>query len=1422
MMVCASVTTMADMVLQPRHITTAQGLTSNYVNAILQDQYGFIWIGSTGGLSVYDGYFVRHFTNIPYGNEGRTMTPGVNGLVNDTVNGLMWIKTANFVFFCHDVRSGRFVDYTGRGDQTRTFREMVLGKNGTAWLYQDVNGVRRVQYDGKTFHVIDYTLENKTLPWAEVRMVTLIPDGGAWFSTDNGIVYVDAAGKSSIKGKGFKVRRCVEADGHYLFFTSGNEVLVYNAKGEMERTIPIPASIGTIHRVTGDVADGHRAQVFTNNGTLCVDLERMTLERSSWPDMTEGVYFGTFGQYHVIITRHGELFIVNTQGEPVIRRQILRPEEVTSSFMHDFSVTADAFGTIYITTNGQGLYIFYPTEEALSHFQTTDANPILNTDNLHYVATDREGNLWVGTQGAGITCLTPNSRAQGRYLHPAPNDKRSASNRVRGIFPLEDGRLLITTENHCNYAFNQQTDTFEPFTSFDGTVYSYLTDSYGHHWVGTAGRGFYIDGQHYQKNEDVYRVEFVSCDYLEEDQHQRIWIGARNYGLKMLPAAKEYGGNLKFKSFLDRNAGERTINDMAMDSMGRLWIATCGGLFMVDTRQKDITAESFHSYLPANSPLPSYDIMSLCVNGDKVWCGIRGGGVVRCTFNDDASQLVECTQLTNAQGLAGNNVNQLQTDQQGNIWAGTENGLSLINTRTLSVRILKYSQQIDDNYFVTSASCLLPDGRLLLGTGGGLLEIAMNGHDDHQKVRPITVGVRVTDLFVDNQSIFTNLADSINCLTYIRDHSVQLEYDRNNIEVFFSTLHFANTDATAYQYWLEGRDRSWKSITSESHASYMQLKPDKYTFHVKALVNNVWTEEYTFTIRILPPWWRTWWAYLIYICACAIIGVMIYRQLRTVYLLRKHVKEERRQRQMQQELIDYKVRFFTNISHEFRTPLTIIRGMVERLKQLNQQGNMKQPLDTLQRSSDRMMRLINQLLEFRKMQEGKLHLALREADIVAHIQNIYMDFHEAAEEKGLRYDFRMQMKSLFIPFDSTYIDKIMYNLIANAFKYTPRKGEVVVNISVRQQEEQKNLLVISVEDSGVGVPEDLRQHLFDRYMESSRVVKDSLGIGLTLTGELVRTHHGTIEYTEREGGGSIFTITLPTSRDAYSNDDFMDDSTLSNEEEEAARQGFEQTYREMKANPLNEDVTVLVVEDDGDVAAYIEQTLAPYFNVVTAGNGEEALNMLTEQCQLVISDVMMPQMDGFELTARIRKSEQWNHLPIILLTALTDQDKYIRGISRGANLYLSKPFSPSVLVAHALQLVSQHQRVQTSVVAAAQGEIPQVVVSDIRDKNFLHQVDDIISRHLSDENLSVETITDGLNIGRSKFFEKMKALMDMTPRDYILKRRMDYAVELLKEGKLGIAEIAYKTGFGHPPYFTRVFKKYFGVTPSEFIKRGER
>lgn len=1427
--------------LRSQRLTMGEGLCSNYVQDMVEDRYGMLWIGSTGGLSRFDGNSVLNFQEFPTSNNDKLASAAISLVLTDRSKRYVWARATNYCFFCYDTQTGRFLDYSGRGDQGRAFREIAFGKDGTVWLYQG-DGVRRIRTaypDGRLlpmFSCTDYTMAKGQLPYREIRKLLTTDSGGAWLGADKGLAYIDNGGRTHILDSKRKVFQTMKLGGGlYAFFMTGNRIMVGNDTGKIVGEMGIPFSFGVINRITGyaceTTARGKAAvaHAFTNGGTLAVDVLNGKVTKSGKLDINEGINFGTYNGYTVVITRSGEVWILDKSLKPVAYKKMM-DRTPAWTLKNVFSVTADRHGRILISARTWGLLTFNTTKGQLAEYRYWDPMMPHGCYDVCKITFDSAGNLWGATQGEGVFGIFRERGVTGKYVRLNVGDLNALTNSVEELMPEDDGSYTVSAKTGELFRYVPSTDEVTQTAGVYGAdfvkqmeqtgncVLAVCKDSYGNRWTGLTKAGIDIEGKRY--HDKAYDIQEII-----RDRRGRMWFTERESGLKMIPSAREYGDSLEMTPFLNANAGEKSVSDMEMDSHGRLWVASGEGLHVVDTRLRRITEKAFRHFNVANSPIPGGNIICIALQEKerRIWCGLQAGGLMVCRFNDDWTVMTACERYTVRQGLAAETVNTVLCDRHGYVWAGTDNGLSLLNSATGNIKTYRFSQRSKDNYFKTHMMRIMKDGRILCSTNGGLLVIQpkriLFRHDSGR--RP--AGPGFTDFHIDGESVFTDFTDNgfdDMRMSIINNSEVALNHNQNNITVFFSNPAHSETTTTSYQYYLEGFDETWRKPTSMPRADFVHLSPGTYTLHVRSLAESQWSEETTFVIRISPPWYASWFAYIIYICLLIAIGRYVYNQVKANYRLRRRLRAERQQREIERQLTDYKVNFFTNVSHEFRTPLTIIHGVTKRIKALNQQGNLKQPVDTLKRSTERMLRLVNQLMEFRRMQQGKLTLCVAEGDIITFIHNIFMDFHETAYAQDIAYDFSASMTELTVPFDASHLDKIMYNLISNAFKYSEHKGRIDVRLQKKDWE-----VVISVADTGIGVAKEIQPHLFDRYMESSRVVKDSLGIGLTLTAALVERHHGTITYTPNTPRGSVFTVKLPADSSAYAEDEFMTESPLATAAAVTEKAGFEQVYREMTDKPIN-DCTVLVVEDDADMAAYTMQVLAKFFKVLTAKNGEDALNMLSglenNLPQLVVTDVVMPLMDGYQLTAKMRKDERYRAIPVIMLTALGQEEKYVKGIAAGADVYLNKPFSPSVLAAHAIQLVNQRMNMKRAEAKAEGGNtatVQKAVVADIRDKNFMDQVDAIINAHISDEGLSVETLTEGMGIGRSKLFEKMKVLCDMTPRDYILRHRMEYACDLLKDGSMSIAEIAYKTGFGHPPYFTRVFKKYYGVTPSEYIKK---
>ena len=587
------------------------------------------------------------------------------------------------------------------------------------------------------------------------------------------------------------------------------------------------------------------------------------------------------------------------------------------------------------------------------------------------------------------------------------------------------------------------------------------------------------------------------------------------------------------------------------------------------------------------------------------------------------------------------------------------------------------------------------------------------------------------------------------------------------------------------------------------------------------------------TLTVLPPWWRTWWAYLIYILMATLLGYIMFRQVRQMARLRMSLRVER-------QLTDYKLRFFTNISHEFRTPLTLIQGSMEHLQAMEDEvpARLKQPLGAMNRSARRLLRLINQLLEFRKMQNDRLELHVQETDVVEFVRDVCQNFRDAADSKGISLQLLPAVRSFNAFIDRSHVDKMVYNLLSNALKYTPRGGSVTVylrftdlpstDLPSTDLPTAHSQFTISVADTGVGIPKKKQPELFSRYMQST-FLGDSMGIGLNLTQELARVHHGIIKFEENPQGGSIFTIELPADKSAYADGEFLVVKQEIATEQPAETTAWLADYRELAPVPMN-DCRVLVVEDDSDVQLYLKQQLQPYFQVETANDGEEALKLIedgeqkTKRYDLVITDVRMPRMDGYELIRRIRKEPQLSSLPIILLTAVTGEGQEAKGIGRGADVYLPKPFSVPTLISYCRRLIERshntsHSSHNTSPSSLAPHPSPltSTIITDQRDHRFMEKLDAWIDLHLQ-EAISTEDMAAAMDVGRTTLFDKLRQLTGMSPARYVQQRKMECAKQMLREGGMTTKQIAYSIGFDDPHYFSIRFKALFGVTPTEFAK----
>ena len=867
-----------------------------------------------------------------------------------------------------------------------------------------------------------------------------------------------------------------------------------------------------------------------------------------------------------------------------------------------------------------------------------------------------------------------------------------------------------------------------------------------------------------------FKNKKVFC--LKPDDRGRMWIGTFGEGLSVaIPRGEGY----EVRTFFADSVGLNEVRCLAIDRKGMLWGGTSGGLFCVDPTRFAADGKGLRVYKRGS------EIHDMLVDRQgRLWLTVPGEGLV--CMQDGNFRILDASQ-----GLINNMVQSVVETEDGNLWVSTQQGVSCWKAKDNSFDNYLFSRVMMGNVYNENSAVCLDDGRVLLGGNYGLTIINPS---------------RISHVKGQTSVVFTSHPYS---------DEMTLSYEERSPKINFSTLDYSDVNNVKYTYWLEGYDSSWSVPSPTPWVNYQNLPFGSYRLHVKASYSDgIWGKESVLDISVEPPFYLSVWAWVFYALFLTVVIVMVVKSIREKNILKGKIKFE-------QEFTRYKLVFFTNIAHEFRTPLTLIQGSLEKEKRIMKTNHWQLELEktvrTMDKSVQRMLRLIDQLLEFRKMQAGKLKLSLQETDVVMFVQGICKMFDDAAESKQIDFKFESQLPAYLMYLDQQKMDKVVFNLLSNAFKYTHAKGTISVSLSFT------DVMTIRVADTGVGIPQEKRELLFSRFMQSS-YTGESFGIGLHLTHELVRTHHGEITYQENEGGGSVFVVTIPLQKDCYEASDFLvKDSPILKADLTKERDGQEEKTTDAVPSapsaPLNRR-TILLIEDDNDVREFLLSELESCFDLKVASDGKAGIAMAKElDVDLIVSDVMMPGMNGFELTKRLKNSFETSHIPIILLTALSTDENVLEGTESGADAYITKPFSPQLLMARILQLLNQREILRQKF-----GKVPQEIRSAMlrneQDSLFVKRLDSIVYSRLGEQDLSVDKVAGLLHLGRTIFYKKVRGTTGYTPNEYIRVIRLRKAAELLKEGEKNVSEVAYAVGFDNPYYFSKCFKEQFGMPPSHY------
>ena len=1347
--------------VKAKRVTIQEGLPSNVVSDMQQDQKGFLWFSTHNGLARYDGNVVTTYLD----ND----STGVSALIGRTKKALedvtykkLWVYSSSERLTCLNMVDGKEEKYYQEVEKLH-FTNWKLVCDGMFWLWGAKDGAMLVDYRSGSF--LTRRFAQAEIGSSRVPLIdSLDKDNVVLCTTDK--VFLYSEGRLFCIAKGMRMSRTRPFHHKMLMVSEKGDVYVLR-QGKLQRFSHVAYVDGEI--ATGDLLMGNRWILFTNRRSFSIDV------RTGEVAECEGEWLIPNGR--VLTDNKGRKWIYNKTGVLRLVRQdklvplILFPQQTTNYIDYErFHIVEDNHGLIWISTYGKGLFVFNQDLTQSQHFvaDKLGESPIASNYLLGIIA-DRHDGVWVSSEYGGVSHIQVMDKGVER-IYPNGEGNMDFSNVVRMVKKMNDGTVMVGTRAGSLYHYSADMNQVLGKSHFDSNVYGIVQMPNGETWIGTRGKGIYG-----AKGLD-FKDRNVFC--MASDAKHRMWIGTFGKGLSLVYPRKDGYG---VKTFFVDSVGLNEVRCMVIDKHGVLWCGTSGGLIRIPVDEFVKDASRYKTYVR------DYEIRDVIVDRQgRLWLSASGDGLVQVEPGDGETE-PKFYVFNTSNGLVNNLVQSVVDTPDGNLWISTQQGVTAWNARKKSFENYMFSRNPMGNVYNENSAVCLDDGRVVLGGNYGLTIIQPS---------------RLSHVSGLTDVVFTS---------YPYSDEITLTYEQRSLNIHFSTLDYSDVRNVKYTYRLEGFDQAWSQPSSTPWAAYQKLPAGKYLLHVKACTSDgTWGKESTLVIRIKPPFYLTYWAIMIYVLLVLGVIILVVKFVHDKNVLRNRIR-------LEQELTRYKLVFFTNIAHEFRTPLTLMQGSLEKEKRIMKanrwQTELEKTIRVMDKSVQRMLRLIDQLLEFRKMQAGKLKLSLQETDAVMFVKAICRMFDDAAESKEIAYSFESSEPAHAMFLDQQMIDKVVFNLLSNAFKYTPAKGTISVSLSFT------DVLTIRVADTGVGIPQEKREQLFSRFMQSS-YTGESFGIGLHLTHELVRTHHGEITYQENEGGGSVFVVTIPLQKDCYEASDFLvKDSPILKADLTKERDGQEEKTTDAVPSapsaPLNRR-TILLIEDDNDVREFLLSELESCFDLKVASDGKAGIAMAKElDVDLIVSDVMMPGMNGFELTKRLKNSFETSHIPIILLTALSTDENVLEGTESGADAYITKPFSPQLLMARILQLLNQREILRQKF-----GKVPQEIRSAMlrneQDSLFVKRLDSIVYSRLGEQDFSVDKVAGLLHLGRTIFYKKVRGTTGYTPNEYIRVIRLRKAAELLKEGEKNVSEVAYAVGFDNPYYFSKCFKEQFGMPPSQY------
>lgn len=1325
------------------------------INCTYVDSYDFLWIGTSQGLYLFDGYkFINYGTKI---NNSTLIDNFIHSIMEDT-KGSLWVGTS-YGLFCLNTQSNVYKEYyhnkkDAGSISSNKILKIFIAKNNTLWIATN-NGLCVYKEETDNFKQYPNHVPNNVLANKEIYTISESPSGEFWIGTWSGNL-------SKFNPKTEK----------YSFYFPNLPAF----KNRLNKHI---LSIECINDSTLIINDAKSGIVYYNPIKNIVDNSFYIKNKS----------FITQPTFRFLIDSHKRLWLAQSdsiknfnyhQGK-FIHQAINTTAKNRTLQYQPSSFYEDRNGIIWITTWYEKLILSHPYANDLSNY--LKSIPKDNTNDKSYITSfvkDKNENIWMGTFDKGLFKYNPIS---GKFNSTKFNEKQVIINHVSID---AKGYLWISTKNLL-YILNPTTNSTQIFKNPK------------------------------DKKEYIHNVSFTY-----HDSNNNVWIKFED-GLDCFNLKTGYIKSYTSEQLNGLNSFK--ITSIIEDKNKNIWIGTIEGLNKIEPNSNK-TKQYFNEETNPTSLASSYiNYNGFYLDSDKnMWVSTKKGV---CKYNSKTDTFERLEIIGNTTVIDKRN---------GFLWLA--NNSNLIKYNIVTGKMISYSKL--DGIQLNNTQ--------VLKLNNGFLYLADRFSDfyffnpENIKENPIVPKIYITQLLLFNKPIEVNsnsvkspLKESI-----FTAKELHLAFNQNSIGFEFSSLNYLLPEKNQYAYMLEGVDKEWVYTDYKKRfASYSNLAPGTYVFRVKGSNNDgVWNEEGThLKVVIMPPWWKTWFAYGVYL----IFFFFLIYIARKITLHQAHLKNSLRMehymREKDAEMIELRTRFFTNISHEFRTPLTLLMGPFNKLMEMTKENSWNEEVlnyfQLMRRSIHRIDELTHQLLDMRKLESNNMKLEIYKGDIISLLKNITNQFNELSVKKNIDYSFTSNLAVYQMWIDDDKIKKIISNLLSNAFKFTPPNGKisVVVNTYTTSESTKNNFISITVTDSGIGIPSDKVDKIFEQFFQLNNSYTrkaDGTGIGLALVKELVQLYKGSVSVESTLEVGSKFCVTLPTSIEQLDNYILI---TAVNSEIEDHFVEVDELHSKEETNSTDADNTndnqkmiVLLVEDNTDMRNYIKTILHPHYTIIEAVNGKEGeLKAIEYIPDVIISDIMMPEMDGKVLTNRIKSDERTSHIPIILLTSLASFNHKLEGLKTGADDYLTKPFNEEILKVKVRNLIDNKLKYKEYLAKQWKQDtlhsielFPTKIELPDYDEKFIHKAMEIVEKNIDNTEFDIEVLASDLCMHRYSLYRKFNAVLNMNPGDFIRDIRMKRAAQLLLNKHLNIMDISFMVGFNDPKYFSKVFKKQFGKTPTQY------